>query len=162
MKSFKDRQDVIEEASKTSLPKTSQDPPAVLIMRRKSIRQFGNGQKVAIYHVDKLDKYITVPYGGMTWTVEEVEPESKTDGVLEEHVMDHLTDIVKNKQAKKVKFQDGSTMRVDATTANAILKVHGALNHENKQKVSDMVHKGKSHFMKVADFAMKHTKFKIG
>jgi hypothetical protein len=152
---------MIEEDTKPGLPKASQDPPAVLIMRRKSIRQFGTGQKVAIYYVDKLDKYITVPYGGMTWTVEQSEPESNTE-VLEEHVMDHLADIVKNKQAKKVKFQDGSTMRVDTTTANAILKVHGALNHENKQKVSDMVHKGKSHFQKVADFAMKHTKFRIG
>jgi len=159
MNSFKDHHDVIEEASNTSLPKASQDPPAVLIMRRKSIRQFGTGQKVAIYYVDKLDKYITVPYGGMTWTVEDVEHEKE---ILEENVLDHLNDIVKKKQAKKVKFQDGSSMRVDTTTANAILNVHGSLNHENKQKVSDMVHKSKSHFAKVADFAMKHTKYKIG
>jgi hypothetical protein len=159
MEKSKDFLDAIEETSKAPLPKASQDPPAVLIMRRKSIRQFNTGQKVAIYYVDKLDKYITVPYGGMTWTVENVDINAE---VLEENVLDHLNDIVKNRQAKKVKFQDGSSMRVDATTANAILKVHGALNHENKQKVSDMVHKSKSHFTKIANFAMKHTKYKIG
>ena len=44
------------------------DPPAVLIMRRKSVRQFPNGQRVALYYVDKIDKYVTVPYTAMQWS----------------------------------------------------------------------------------------------
>ena len=44
------------------------DPPAVLIMKRKSIRQFPNGQRVALYYVDKIDKYVTVPYTAMQWS----------------------------------------------------------------------------------------------
>jgi hypothetical protein len=40
----------------------SMDPPAVLIMKRKSIRLFPDGQKVALYYVEKIDKYVTVPY----------------------------------------------------------------------------------------------------
>ena len=42
--------------------KGPKDPPAVMIMRRKSIRQFPNGQRVAIYYVDALKKHVTVPY----------------------------------------------------------------------------------------------------
>lgn len=43
--------------------KTSpKDPPAVMVMRRKSIRQFPNGQRVAIYHIDALKINVTVPY----------------------------------------------------------------------------------------------------
>jgi hypothetical protein len=38
------------------------DPPAVLVMRRTAIRMFPNGQKIALYKVDKLNKFITVPY----------------------------------------------------------------------------------------------------
>ena len=38
------------------------DPPAVLIMKRKSIRQFGDGRRVALYYVEKINKYVTVPY----------------------------------------------------------------------------------------------------
>ena len=38
------------------------DMPAVLIMRRKTVRQFPNGQMVALYYIDKLDKYISIPY----------------------------------------------------------------------------------------------------
>jgi hypothetical protein len=44
------------------------DPPAVLIMKRKSVRQFPDGQRVALYYVDKIDKYVTVPYTAMQWS----------------------------------------------------------------------------------------------
>lgn len=37
-------------------------PPAVLVMRRMSIRMFPNGQKIALYKIDKLEKFITVPF----------------------------------------------------------------------------------------------------
>ena len=43
------------------------DPPAVLIMKRKWIRQFPNNQRVALYYVDKINKYVTVPYTAMQW-----------------------------------------------------------------------------------------------
>ncbi|NBW58686.1 hypothetical protein EBR43_13100 [bacterium] len=161
MKSLKD---FIDESEEDSLQEDEQallakpmDPPPILIMRRKSIRQFGNGQRVAMYYVDKLNKYVTIPYGEMAWAAEELEI---TDGVIEENVMHHLKSIVDNHSAKSLKFKDGSSMKVDVQTANAIMKVHGALNNENKKKVSDMAHKSKSHFKKVADFAWKHTTYK--
>lgn len=44
------------------------DPPAVLIMKRQSVRQFPNDQRVALYYVDKINKYVTVPYTAMQWS----------------------------------------------------------------------------------------------
>ena len=44
------------------------DPPAVLIMKRKSVRLFPNNQRVALYFVDKINKYVTVPYTAMQWS----------------------------------------------------------------------------------------------
>jgi hypothetical protein len=38
------------------------DLPAVLLMKRKSVRQFANGKTVALYYIDKINKYVTVPY----------------------------------------------------------------------------------------------------
>jgi hypothetical protein len=52
------------------------DPPAVLSMKRKSIRQFPGNQRVALYYVDKVNKYVTVPYTAMQW--------SSTGGMNEE------------------------------------------------------------------------------
>lgn len=135
------------------------DPPPILIMRRKSIRQFPNGQRVAMYKIDKLNKFVTIPYGETAWATEEVELEL-TEEFIEENVLHHLKHIADNHAAKSIKFKDGSSMKVDVQTANAVLKVHDALNNENKKKISDMAHKSKSHFKKVADFAWKHVTYK--
>jgi hypothetical protein len=60
--------DYVNENFSESADKHPMDPPAVLIMRRKSVRQFPNNQRVALYYVDKIDKYVTVPYTAMQWS----------------------------------------------------------------------------------------------
>lgn len=64
--------------------KLSMDPPAVLIMKRKSVRQFPNDQRVALYYVDRINKYVTVPYTAMQWSStgsmdEETDTENKQE-----------------------------------------------------------------------------------
>lgn len=39
-------------------------PPNILILRRKSVRQFPDHTMVALYYNDKLDQYFSIPYGG--------------------------------------------------------------------------------------------------
>jgi hypothetical protein len=46
------------------------DPPNVLIMRRVSIRQFPQGKKVALYYIEALNQYITIPYNHLEWKPE--------------------------------------------------------------------------------------------
>ena len=130
------------------------DPPAVMIMKRKSIRQFPNGQRVALYYIEKLKKYISIPYDNLGVSIGVMEHIEE----LDENVIHHLKDIVSTGGAKRINFKDGSSIKVDQTTANAVLTAHNALNDENKQKVSDLAHKSKHHFMKVVDFAWKHVK----
>jgi len=61
LKEFRNHQ--IDEA------KLPADPPAVMLMKRQSIRQFGDGQRVALYYVDKINKYITIPYNASQWSL---------------------------------------------------------------------------------------------
>lgn len=135
------------------------DPPAILIMRRKQIRNFSNNQRVALYYVDKINKYVTVPYTAMQWSAgnmpEGVELE---DNVIEEDVMDQLRNIVESQTSQVIKFKDGKTMRVNEGTAEVVLKTYKELNHENKSNVSAMVNESKEQFSKVVDFAWKHSK----
>jgi len=63
LKTLKEFRSLNEKESKDSM-----DPPAVLIMKRKSVRQFPNNQRVALYYVDKINKYVTVPYTAMQWS----------------------------------------------------------------------------------------------
>ena len=55
--------DVCESAKHDSM-----DPPAVIVMKRKSIRQFPNNQRVALYYADKINQYVTVPYTSSQWS----------------------------------------------------------------------------------------------
>ena len=42
----------------------NKEPPMVLVMRRISIRNYPNGQKVALYKIDALGQTIAIPIGG--------------------------------------------------------------------------------------------------
>ena len=131
----------------------TKDTPYILLLKRKAIRIYPDGTKVALYHNKQLDKYFSVPYGpGVDAAIQAEETE------LEEAVMDTLHKIVNDKQAKPVKFASGHTRKVDHFTASAITQVHNALNDDNKKKFADMVHKSPEHFMKASDFAFKRAK----
>jgi hypothetical protein len=65
VKTLKEIRSLNEKKEDHSLP---MDPPAVLIMKRKWIRQYPNNQRVALYYVDKINKYVTVPYTAMQWS----------------------------------------------------------------------------------------------
>jgi hypothetical protein len=129
------------------------DPPFVLVLKRKAIRMYPNRTKIALYYNQKLDKYFSVPYGGIMGA-----PVQAEETQIEESVMDQLHKIVTNKQAQSVKFGNGQTRKVDHYTASAITQVHNALNDDNKKKFADMVHKSPAHLAKASDFAFSRAK----
>ena len=61
-----------------------------------------------------------------------------------------MRDIVDNKSAMTVKFEDG-TMKVDMTTANIFLQAYDKMKDRNQEKISQMM-RTKSGFLKVLDF----------
>lgn len=136
------------------------DPPVIVILKRKGIRIFPDGKRVALYQNDKLGLTFTVPYSTskgienpLVGVVEEIES-------IEENLQ-HIKDIVDNRQSKKLKFADGSSMNVDLTTASAIHNVHTKLNDQNKAKFAAMLGHSKEQFAKAADFSLKQHKFVI-
>lgn len=82
----------------------------------------------------------------------------KEEAELHEDVAADLKKIVSKKQAADVKFADGDTLKVDMQTANALLKVHDALNSANKKKFADAINKNENMFMKMVDFAWSKVK----
>ena len=134
------------------------DPPAILIMRRKSIRQFPNNQRVALYFVDKINKYVSVPYTAMQWSTSPSIPSVAESVEIEDDVISQLKSIVETESSKVIKFKDGKSMRVNEDVAGLVLKTYKELNHENRENVSTMVNESKEQFNKVIDFARKHSK----
>jgi hypothetical protein len=125
--------------------KTSQahelDPPAVLIMRRKSVRQFPNGQRVALYYVDKINKYVTVPYEDMQWSANE------------ETVFDKIKQVNEDKKTIVVEHLDGSTSEITPQMAKQMVELHKKINEANKAKMLDMLEASAKHFQTIAKFS---------
>lgn len=139
--------------TKMTKKSASQDPPVLLVMRRKSIRQFPNGQRVALYFIDKLNKYVSVPYddkGNMSLTIEEY--------VYEESIIEQLENIVNESVSKRIVFEDGTNMLVDKFLANEVLWIYENLNEDNRVKIQELAKKSKDEFKKIVEFAKKYKK----
>lgn len=87
---------------------------------------------------------------------EDESEEDEDDEDLEEGVMDTLRKIVKDKQMQRVKFANGKTMRIDLTTASAMVNAHDKRikNDATKAKFADAVEKDPNSFMKMMDIAL--------
>ena len=70
--------------------------------------------------------------------------------------MDTLRKIVKDKQMQKVKFKNAKSMRIDLTTASAIVNAFDKRikNASTKQKFADAIEKDPNSFMKMMDLAL--------
>jgi hypothetical protein len=151
-----DKEQVKEETLEENV--LQRDPPAVLVLRRKTIRSFSNDTYIALYYNDKLNKYFSIPYStnsdiNSPIQAEEVQiDEAKINGI------DQLKKIRDSKQHGTVNHLDGSASKVDGFTASAILQVHDKLNDENKKKIANMVSSSHYHLSKVANFAFSKSK----
>lgn len=117
------------------------DPPPMLVMRRKSIRQFANGQKVALYYIDKINKYVTVPYDGIMQLS------------TEETVFEKIKSCYSTNQTILVEHLDSSTTEVTPSMAKSILDLHKKINETNKQKLADMLEASSQHFQTIVKFS---------
>ena len=130
----------------------STDPPYVLVLKRRAIRLYPDGTKVALYYSDRLNKIFSVPYSTS------MQPVIQAEETIVEDVVKHLQKIKTDHQMGTIKHQDGSQSKIDVQTAHALLKVHGALNDDNKKKFSDMMGRSNHHMGKAVDFAWKSMK----
>ena len=73
--------------------------------------------------------------------------------LTEGKVMDGLKQIVDKKSAGTVKFANGKSLKVDMTTANAMLNLYKKINDKNKGKMEDQIEKSPEVFMKLMDLA---------
>ena len=127
----------------------AQDPPFVLVLKRKAIRLYPDGTKIALYHNDRLDKDFAVPYS------------TSSQPVIQAEAVDAMGQLQKIKDSHShgtVNHKDGSASKVDVQTAHAVLTVHKSLNDENKKKFDDMISRSAHHMQKAAEFSWKQMK----
>ena len=134
------------------------EPPFVLVLKRKAIRVYPDGTKIALYYNDKLKRIFTVPYDTLdnnTIQAQQEEVEQVEEAV---DAIGQLQKIKDTHQHGTVNHKDGSASKVDAQTAHAVLSVHKNLNDVNKKKFADMVARSSHHMQKAAEFSWKQMK----
>jgi hypothetical protein len=135
----------------------SKEPPFVLVLKRKAIRLYPDGTKIALYYNDRLKRIFTVPYD----TLDNISIQAQEEVEQVEEAVDAIGQLQKIKDTHQhgtVNHKDGSASKVDAQTAHAVLTVHKSLNDVNKKKFSDMVARSSHHMQKAAEFSWKQMK----
>jgi hypothetical protein len=135
----------------------NREPPFVLVLKRKAIRVYPDGTKIALYYNDKLKRIFTVPYD----TMDRISIQAQEEVEQVEEAVDAIGQLQKIKDTHQhgtVNHKDGSASKVDAQTAHAVLTVHKSLNDVNKKKFADMVARSSHHMQKAAEFSWKQMK----
>jgi hypothetical protein len=142
------------------------DPPMMVVLKRKGIRIFPDGKRVALYVNEKLGLTFTVPYTPAIGKIENpmvgVTEETEVEEIMEslEQVAAYASQENPKSTSKHMKFADGSKLKVSHGAAKAIHMVHSALNDQNKKHFETMLAHPKS-FEKAAHFALSKVNFTI-
>jgi hypothetical protein len=105
----------------------AKDPPFILILKRKAIRLYPNGMKVAVYHNDRLDKDFAIPF-----TQDDA-------GMI---------------QAEQIELDTGDIIELDEETLEAFQAVYLSLTEENQEKFVDLIHTSPETFEQAREFAL--------
>lgn len=121
-------------------------PPFVLVLRRKAIRMYPEGTRVALYYNERLNRYFSVPYSSQYLDRAPIQ--------AEETQVDPMLQL----QDGMVVHLDGTVSEVDEQTVNSIMTVYKSLNEDNKSKLANMIGESKEQLQRAADFSFKHLK----
>jgi hypothetical protein len=150
-KEKEEKETVKEETIQLDEQKMKGDPPFVLVLKRKALRMYPNGMKIALYYNDKLGKYFSIPYSNERDIDSPIQAESIE--VESPQVIDHIFEIAENKEPEIVRFVNGTKKMIDEETAVAIKTLFESVNEENQFRMKQMVNNSQEQFDMVATFA---------
>lgn len=105
----------------------AKDPPFILILKRKAIRLYPNGMKVAVYRNDRLNKDFAIPF-------------TQNDaGMI---------------QAEQIELDTGDIIELDEETLEAFQAVYLSLTEENQERFVDLIHTSPETFEQAREFAL--------
>jgi hypothetical protein len=111
------------------------DPPVVLVIKRKAVRLYPDGTRVALYWSDKLKKYFSVPYG----------PALDSTIQAEEYVREFL-------QSDEIALNDGNNVSLNEETKEMFIDVYERLDEQNKEYFWNQLTESASTFGKLYEF----------
>lgn len=141
--------------------KPYQDAPAMLMLKRVGIRNYPNGQSVALYYNAALDLNVSVPFSKSS-----LDPDGRLGepvkigsllpaAAISEGVIGSLKNIAQSQQPGQIKFNNGTTEEIHHAIAQQIVDVHSRLDNSNKDKFERLVNVGPAGLEKVTHWLKK-------
>jgi len=122
-------------------------PPIIMVIKRKAVRLYPDGTRIALYYSDKMKRYFSVPFGT---------PEADISGVQAESFIDELRAMSNLTEDTTLELQDGSQVELDVLMANRIVYAYDGLEEDNKQKFVDLLTSSEESFDKAYEFCRSH------
>lgn len=137
------REELEESASVPLVPV----PPIIMVIKRKAVRLYPDGTRIALYYNDKMKRYFSVPFGT---------PEADISGVQAENFIDELRATANLTEETTLELQDGSQIELDTLMVNRIVYAYDGLEEENKEKFIDLLTSSEESFDKTYEFCRSH------
>ena len=122
-------------------------PPIILVIKRKAVRLYPDGTRIALYYSDKMKRYFSIPYGT---------PAADIAGIQAESFIDELRAMSNLTEETTLELQDGSQIELDASIVDHILYAYDGLKEENKEKFIDLLTSSAESFDKAYEFCRSH------
>ena len=136
------RENIEEEIEEPIILQEDKDPPLVLVIKRKAIRMYPDGTRIALYYNERLQKYFSVPYQygpGMDAPIQSEEVEQIDE--LSSNLLDRYKEKAKKSSDSlasqgKYKQANDRTLNVMKATGKQIEKTTANIRkHLNKEEV---------------------------
>ena len=92
------------------------DPPAVLVIKRKAVRLYPDGTRIAMYWSDKLKRVFSVPYSTVM-----------DNPIQAEEYIKELS------ESEQLLLNDGNAITLNEETKQQLINTYEQLDEENKK-----------------------------
>jgi hypothetical protein len=134
----------LEEATSSPLVPV---PPIILVIKRKAVRLYPDGTRIALYYSDKMNRYFSVPFGT---------PIADISGVQAESFIDELRSSSKLTEDTMLQLGDGTEVEMTPEMIDEIVYAYDGLEEENKKKFIDLLTSSEESFDKAYEFCRSH------
>jgi len=116
------------------------DPPVVLVIKRKAVRLYPDGTRIALYWSDKLKRVFSVPYG------------MPMDAPIQAE--EYIKELV---EAEELLLNDGNVINLNEETKQQIINTYGQLEEDSKEYFWQQLTESVATFGKLYEFCRTHS-----
>jgi len=122
-------------------------PPIILVIKRKAVRLYPDGTRIALYYNDKMKRYFSIPFGT---------PEADISGVQAESFIDELRSSINLTEDTMLQLSDGTEVEMTPAMIEQIVTTYDNLIEKNKEQFINLLTSSEESFDKAYEFCRSH------